>query len=145
VHLLFGAAIGSKIGYLWLALILAFLSHYFLDLFPHTEYPIENIKNNQWQKSFPDFLRVATDFGLGIFVIFLFSDNYLKTYACAFAAIIPDGLTFLEYFFHNKLFKIHNNFHLKKIHYFKNKKIANFWRFFTQIAAVIISVILLKS
>lgn len=143
-HLLLGAVIGSKINSFILAVILAFLSHYFLDLFPHIEYPIENIKNNQWQKSLPDFLRVFTDFGLGIFIIFLLSDNSLKTYICAFAAILPDGLTFMEYFFHNKLFKIHNDFHLKKIHYLKNKKIANFWRFFTQLVVVIIAIILLR-
>ena len=29
------------------AIVLAFLSHYFLDIFPHVEYSIENIKKNR--------------------------------------------------------------------------------------------------
>jgi hypothetical protein len=144
-HLLLGAVIGEKIKYLVLAIILSFLSHYFLDLFPHIEYPIENIKNNQWQKSFQDFLKVAVDFCLGIFIIFLLSDNSIKVYICAFFAILPDGLTFLGYFLKNRLIKIHNDFHLKEIHFLKDKKISSYWRFLTQVIVIIISVILLKS
>jgi len=142
-HLLLGAVIGLKVKYLGLAIILAFLSHYFLDLFPHIEYPIENIKNNQWQKSFLDFLRVAIDFCSGIFIIFLLSDNSLKVYLCAFFAILPDGLTFLEYFWHNNFFKKHNEFHLEKVHIFRYKKISNFWRFLTQSIVIILSIYLL--
>jgi len=144
VHLLFGAAIGAKIQYFFLAVILSFLSHYFLDLFPHTEYPIENIKNNQWQDSFPDFLRVVIDFCLGILIIYLLSDNSLKIYVCAFFAILPDGLTFLEYFWKNNCLQKHNDFHRKKIHVLKYKKISVFWRFTTQIIAVIVSVLLIR-
>ena len=47
VHLLFGAAVGSSVKNLPIAIILAFLGHYFLDLFPHIEYPIENIRKKQ--------------------------------------------------------------------------------------------------
>jgi len=144
VHLLFGAAIGSRIKYFWLAILLSFLSHYFLDIFPHIEYPIENIKNNQWQKSFSDFLRVITDFILGVSIIFLLSDNSFKVWICAFFAILPDGITFLEYLFHNIFLKKLNSFHTKKIHFLKNKKISIFWRFLNQIVVVIISILLLK-
>jgi len=145
VHLLFGAAIGSKIEYFCLALILAFLSHYFLDLFPHTEYPIENIKNNQWQKSLPDFLRVATDFMLGILIIFLVSENSLKIYICSLLSVLPDMLTLLNKFLNTNLLKKHDNFHLKKIHFLKDKKISQFWRFLTQVTVIVVSILLLKS
>jgi len=144
-HLLFGAAISSKIGFFWLAVIMAFLSHYLLDLLPHNEYPIGNILNNQWRKSFPDFLKVIADFCLGIFLIFLLSDNSIKTYTCAIVTIIPDGLTFLEFFWHNKFLKKHNQFHREEIHILKKKKIPLFWRFLTQIIIIILSILLLKS
>jgi len=144
-HLLFGAAISLKIEYFWLALILAFFSHYFLDLFPHTEYPIENIKNNQWRKSLPDFLRVVADFVLGILIIFLVSENSLKIYICALTAVLPDMLTLLNKFLNIGLLKKHDYFHLEKIHFLKDKKIPQFWRFLTQIVVIVISILLLKS
>jgi len=141
-HLLVGAVIGFKIKFLGLAIILAFLSHYLLDLFPHIEYPIENIKNNHWQKSFPDFLRVVIDFCLGIFIIFLLSDNFFKVYICAFFAILPDGLTLLNKILTKNLFNKHDYFH-EKIHFLKHKKISNLWRFLSQIIVIIISILLL--
>jgi len=144
-HLLLGAVIGLKVKSFFLAIILAFLSHYFLDLFPHIEYPIENIKNNQWRKSFPDLLKIAIDFCLGIFIIFLLSDNSFKVYVCSFFAILPDGLTLLSQIIHNSLLNKHDHFHHDKIHILKYKKIPKFWRFLTQIVVVIISILLLKS
>lgn len=134
VHLLLGALIGQKISNLFLAIILAFLSHYFLDLFPHIEYPIENITNKNWKKSLPDFLKVSLDFLAGIFLILIFSGNQPIIYVCAFFAILPDGLSL----FHR------SNFHNEKIHFLKNKKISNFWRIFSQVAAAIICLIFFK-
>jgi len=144
-HLLFGALIGQQIHIFWIAIILSFFGHYFLDFFPHIEYPIENITKNQWQKSFPDFLKVAIDFLLGIFVIFSLSNNSFIVYACSFFAILPDGLSLLSRFCpNNKLLKNHDYFHHKKIHILKDKKISVFWRFLTQIIVVIIAIFLLK-
>ena len=144
VHMLFGAWIGQKISNLFLAVILAFLSHYFLDLLPHIEYPIENIEKKQWSKAAPDILRVILDFLLGILLITLFSNNHPIIYICALFAILPDGFTILSYFFPNKILEIHNKFHHQKIHFLKDKKISKFWRITSQVTVVIVSIIMFK-
>ena len=143
-HLLLGAAIGSKINNIPLAVILAFLSHYFLDLFPHIEYPIENIKKNQWSKAKKDILKVFIDFSLGILLILFLSKNYPLIYFCAFFAILPDGLSLLNSFIKNDFLLKHSKFHQEKIHFLKGKKISVFWRIFTQIISIIISILLIK-
>lgn len=168
VHLLFGAAIGSVIKNVPLAIILAFLSHYFLDILPHIEYPIKNIEGKQWRKAMPDILRVILDFCIGILLIAIFSNPSTNSeqfviYACAFLAILPDGFNVLNNLLQNKVLEIHNKLH-QKIHFFKIhpvkyreavilpkvklfdrvKKISSFWRISTQVAVVLISVMLLK-
>ena len=143
-HLLLGDAIGSKIQNIPLALLLAFLSHYILDVIPHIEYPIKNIENKKWGEIFPDILKIILDFCLGIFFIFIFSKNQPIVYLCAFMAILPDVITGLNHLFPNKIFALHDKFH-KKIHFLKNKKIPVFWRIASQISVVIISIILINS
>ncbi|OGZ70669.1 MAG: hypothetical protein A3F47_00215 [Candidatus Staskawiczbacteria bacterium RIFCSPHIGHO2_12_FULL_38_11] len=143
--MLFGAAIGALVQNALLAIILAFLGHYFLDVFPHIEYKIENIKNKIWKNSLPDFLKVFLDFCLGILIISLFSKNNLVIYICAFVAMVPDGLTLVSYAFPNKISKAHDYMHTQKIHYLtKQKKFPIFWRITTQAIAIIISIALLK-
>lgn len=139
-HLLFGAAIASKIEYAPLAIILAFLSHYLLDLIPHAEYPIENIEKKQWRKVLLDVLKVSVDFFLGTLLIFIFSNNQPIIYVCAFFAILSDGLSLLNSFFPNRILKMHSDFHRKKIHFLKYKKISIFWRIFSQMIIVAISI-----
>jgi len=134
VHLLLGALIGQKILNPFLAIILAFLSHYFLDLIPHVEYNIKNIKKKQWQVAYPEFLKVFLDFISGVFLIYIFSSNHFAIYACAFFAILPDGLSLFY----------RSNFHQEKIHFLKNKKISVAWRISSQVIAVIIFLILFK-
>ncbi len=145
IHLLFGAVIGSVLKSLPLAVFFSFLGHYFLDLFPHIEYPIENIKNNRWGQSFFEILAITIDFVLGIFLIWLLSENSFKIYASAFFAVLPDGLTILSKFSSNKLLKKHDHFHHNMVHILKNKKIPKLWRFSTQVAWVVIFIFLLKS
>ena len=150
VHMLLGATIGSKVSNIFLAITLAFLSHYFLDFLPHIEYPIENINKNQWRKAIPDFLRVALDFFIGALLIFIFSKLALPAgrqaivYTCAFFAILPDGLTILEYVFPNRILKFHSYIHRKKIHLLRDKKIPIFWRIFSQATVVVICILFLK-
>lgn len=127
VHMLLGALIGQKIINPFWAVILAFLSHYFLDIFPHIEYPIENIKNKMWKKSAPDIFRVFLDFYAGIILILFFSSNSWQIYICAFFAILPDGLSLLW----------QSKFH-EKIHFLKHKKISVFWRILSQVAVVLL-------
>ncbi|OGZ84101.1 MAG: hypothetical protein A2599_03815 [Candidatus Staskawiczbacteria bacterium RIFOXYD1_FULL_39_28] len=142
VHMLVGALIGQKTSGLFLAIILAFLSHYFLDLFPHIEYSIKNIKGGLWRKSILDFIKIFLDFLAGLILIFFLSKNYLINYACAFFAILPDGLTVLSYLMPNKILNRHDFFHRKQVHFLKYKKISVFWRISYQ-AIVIISTVFL--
>jgi len=144
VHMLFGASIGLIFQNTPLAFFLAFLSHYLLDIFPHIEYPIYNIQNKNWKKSFYDFLKVFLDFLIGILLIFLFSNNKLIVYICALFAILPDGLT-LIHSLSPKILNWHHKIHAETIHYLtKQKNFPVFWKIFTQVITVIISIILLQ-
>ncbi len=143
--MLLGAVVGAKVKNIPLAILLALLCHYFLDLFPHVEYSITKIKDKTWNKALPDFLKVLLDFLLGIFIISLFSKNQLMIYLCALVAIIPDGFTLLSSVFPNRILKFHDAIHTGKIiHYFKYKKISNVWRIATQVITVIVCIILLR-
>ncbi|MGD0576555.1 MAG: hypothetical protein ABSA74_00560 [Candidatus Staskawiczbacteria bacterium] len=144
VHLLFGALIGKEISNPFLAIILAFFGHYFLDFLPHIEYPIKNIKNNQWRKAAPDISRVASDFSAGILLIFLFSNNHSIIYVCAFFAILPDGFSLLNSLTENKILAKHSELHQGKLHFLENKKIPKFWRIFSQVIVVVICIYFLK-
>ena len=144
IHLLFGAAVGSAVKNIPLAVVLAFLSHYFLDFLPHIEYDIANIREKQWQKKLAVILKVILDFCLGILLILIFSNNQPILYLYAIIAMLPDALTIVNNFLSNKILEAHYAFHTKKIHFLKYKKISVFWRISSQIAAIIISIILLK-
>lgn len=150
VHMLFGAAIGSVVRNVPLAIALALLGHYFLDIFPHIEYldsvehSIKKIKTGRFKNYLPDMSKVALDFLLGILVILIFSKNYLIIYVCALIAAIPDGLTVVSRLFPNKILAEHDKIHNQKIHYLtKKKKFSLLWRISTQFLAIIISIILL--
>lgn len=145
VHMLFGAGLAAVIKNPFGAIVLAFVSHYFLDFFPHIEYPIKNIESKKFRKSLPDFLKVFLDFFIGITLIFFFSNNQAITYFCAFFAIAPDGLTFLKRFLKNNFLKKHSQFHQQKLHFLRDKKISIFWRVLNQIIVVMVSIILIGS
>lgn len=142
-HLLTGAALASKIHCAPLALSLAFLSHYFLDLIPHQEYSIENIREKRWKKSQLDFLKVFLDISFGTFFILLLAKNNPLIFTAAFLAILPDGFTLLSLVFPNKMLRIHDNFH-QKIHFLEYKKIPVFWRIFSQVLVVSLAIFFLR-
>ncbi|MCX6721199.1 MAG: hypothetical protein NT026_01185 [Candidatus Staskawiczbacteria bacterium] len=132
VHMLLGAAMGHVVKNPILAIIMAYLSHYLLDFIPHIEYDVKKLK------------KIILDLCLGILFIFLFSKNNPVIYICAFFAILPDGFTVLNNLFPNKILEIHNKLHTKKIHFLRdNKKISNFWRVFSQLLIIFISILLL--
>jgi len=142
--MIFGAAIGSIIKSPILAIILAFLGHYFLDLIPHVEYQAKNLENKQWKKALPDIMKVFLDFFCGVILIFIFSKNYPLVYICGFFAILPDLLFVASEITKINLLKLHDYFHGDNvIHFLKNKKISNFWRILSQIFIVILSIYLL--
>ena len=144
VHMLFGAVFGTIIKNPILAIFLALLGHYFLDIFPHIEYSISNIRNKNWRESLPDWLKVVLDFLLGLLIIFLFSKNNPLIYICGFVALIPDALTIISDLFPNRLLHIHDIIHTQKIHYLtKQKNFPVFWKIFSQVLVTVISIILL--
>jgi len=142
-HLIVGAAIISKVKFLPLAFFLAFLSHYFLDFIPHWEYSVKNIKEKRWKNSFSDFLKVALDAFLGLFLIFIFSKNLPLALLGGFFALLPDGALFINLIFPNKLSRTFEYFH-QKVHYPKDKKISPFWGIFSQILIVLIAIFFLR-
>jgi hypothetical protein len=141
-HLLAGAVIGTKIKLLWVAIVLSLMSHYLLDSIPHSEYNIKNIEEKLWKKSYIDFIKVFTDFALGISIIFLLSDNSPLVYICALVALIPDGLALLSRIFKFEILKWHDHFHHDQVHKLKNK-ISDSGRFFAQTTIIAVLVILL--
>lgn len=132
VHLLTGAALAAKIKFSPLALILAFFSHYILDLIPHWEYSIKNIKGKRWGKSLPDFLKATIDFSSGILLIFIFSENQPIIYAGALIAILTDGFTMIGLILSNEWLRTHDDLH-QKIHFLRDKKVPSFWKIFSKI------------
>ena len=137
VHMLFGAAVGLSINNIYIAIIVAFLSHYFLDLFPHIEYNIKSTRRNA-------IIKILTDLCLGFLLVFIFSKNLSIAYVYAIVAIMPDGLTVLGKLLPNKILATHTYIHTQKVHFLKHKKISTFWRIFSQIMAIVISIILLR-
>ncbi len=140
VHFLFGAAIGSTITNIPLAIVLAFFSHYFLDFFPHIEYSIENIEKKQWRKITPDILKISLDFFSGILFVFLLSKNQPIIYICALFSLLPDAGNVLRRIAPNKF---RDKFH-EKVHFLKDKKISFFWRILSQIMVLVLSIFLLN-
>lgn len=143
-HLLAGAVLSTRIKFLPLALLFAFLSHYLLDFLPHQEYSIENIRQRRWKKSFFDFFKVALDISFGILIIILFK-NHFHAFIGGFFAILADGFVLLSLIFpKSKSLKKHYSFHFEKIHFFKTQKISLFWEIFSQTLIIFVSILLLS-
>ena len=142
VHLLCGAAIAVLVKPLWLALILAFLSHYVLDALPHWEYSVALIEEKVWNKSLRDFLKVLLDISLGYLVLFSLGRDASGILLAAFAAIVPDGLTFLNIVGDGKILSWLQEAH-EKIHY--SKKTAPFWRYFFPLLIILAAVAVLAA
>jgi hypothetical protein len=141
--MLVGAAIGYKIHNYWLAFILAFLSHFILDAIPHREYEIDSlIEKKVSRKSIFDLFQVFLDcaIGLAIILIFIEKSPYI-TYALlgAFAAMIPDGLTFLHWQTNAPWLKKITDFHRFTIH--REEKTPLFWGIASQLVIFVIALI----
>ena len=137
--------IGSLVNNVPLAIVLAILSHYLLDLFPHIDYPLTAEERKNKRKILFGFLKLAIDFLSGILIIMLFSSGRPIVYVCALAAIMPDLLTAFRYTVPNKFFEKHYQFHSKIIHtlFLKDKKISNFWKVFAQVVVIAVSTALM--
>ncbi len=143
-HILVGVAIITLVQNPILGLIFVLLSHYFLDLLPHTEYAIKTIRGRQWLQSLPDFSKVFIDIALGLGIAILIAGYSPLVLIAAFFAIFPDGLTLLHCIFPiNGLLKKHVKIHVAINAIDENKKIPVFWGIVTQIIISIIAVFLL--
>ena len=141
--MLFGAAIGSYINNIPVAILLAFLSHYLLDFIPHIDYSLKDTHKKGWVLFLPNISKIILDICSGIIIILIFSKNYPIIYICTFFSMLPDSFTVLNNLLPNKILESHFKLH-NKIHFLKDKKISNFWRILSQILIVIISIIMFK-
>ena len=118
-HILVGAAIGLKIKNPVLVFIAAFLSHFVLDIIPHSEYNVEVLTEKPSKRFIMPCLKIFIDLIFGLGIVFgaskmlsrmeTFSINNL--YLGVFSAALPDGLTVLYWLYwqmrknKNKVFK----------------------------------------
>jgi hypothetical protein len=133
VHATFGAAVASLVpSHPVLGFVLGFSSHLVLDAIPHKDYelisletgPDKNLKTiDLIQKKFSlirDILLVSFDAVIGFILAFMFFFNPIHPaifFIGAFAALIPDGLTFLYLIFKHKALSHFFDFHTDFIHY----------------------------
>ena len=133
VHATFGAAVASMVpSHPVIGFTLGFVSHFALDAIPHRDYDlisVESIPNkkfqlvDQIQKKFSlirDVVFVSFDALIGFCLAFLFFFNPAHPtifFIGAFAALIPDGLTFLYLLFKHKSLSHFFDFHTDFIHY----------------------------
>jgi len=144
-HILTGVAIIILVQNPILGLIFVLLSHYFLDLFPQTEYSVKNIRNRQWSKSLPDFLKTFLDIVLGLSIVFLTVGYTPLILIAVFVAILPDGFTLLHSIFPaNSLLKKHMEIHAAINNVCENKKFPAFWGIVSQVAIILIAILLLR-
>lgn len=143
-HILIGAAIITSVQNPILGLIFVILSHYFLDLFPQTEYTIKTIRAGQWSKSLPDFLKVFLDIVLGLMIVFFLIGYSPLILLASAVSLLPDGLTLLHCVFPvNKLLKRHMKIHGAINAVCENKKIPAFWGIISQIIVMAAAIYLL--
>lgn len=90
-HALTGALIGFSISDPWIALPLAFISHFILDVIPHYG---SNQNSNSWIKStkFKTILAIDICFclALGVLLLILQPKGFILALFCAIIATSPD-------------------------------------------------------
>ncbi|MDB5168936.1 MAG: hypothetical protein JWO41_292 [Candidatus Saccharibacteria bacterium] len=100
-HFITGALIAATVQRPLLALPLAFVSHFALDVIPHYGYGTMPLKERDQKKHF--ILKQAVDiyFALGLFWLlpFLLRDRQapIVTALCMFAAFVPDAIWSAQY------------------------------------------------
>ncbi len=147
-HILVGAAIALKIKNPILVFIAAFLSHFVLDLIPHSEYNINVLyglkfsrkffRENLSRKYILAYLKILSDFFLGIFLIsFILSVHSLKfsplIYLGIFSSILPDIITII--FWQTKILVFKRFLHFRKIH--------SWWGILPQIGLCLIVILII--
>ncbi|MGH7240254.1 MAG: hypothetical protein ACREHG_09375 [Candidatus Saccharimonadales bacterium] len=153
VHAVFGAGVGWETyrftGNIPLSIAVAFASHYFLDLFPHTEY-LESVQESvgSLQKrdgeKLGDAVKIDVDFLAGFLVVGLIARQPLLASVFAFTALIPDGLTVVYLLKPLAFMTLHQRWHGDVIQYITKQKRFPAWvGVATQVIAAITGVALL--
>lgn len=98
VHLLAGAAIGSRIKNYWAIFICSVALHFLLDLLPHWEYLTEAQTMDSSGLGFSLIvIKALIDLAAGLFLVYWFYHNsprFAPVLLGAFFAVLPDGLVF---------------------------------------------------
>jgi len=142
LHFLLGSAIASRIKPFFVALILCFLSHYFLDSLPHHEYSVKNIKEKNWKSAQLDFLKILLDISLGATASLFFAKNPYLALAGGGVAVFPDFLSFLSLLFSkNRVFAFHQKLH-HKIHCPTIKEYNPVLKILSEIGVILLALLL---
>lgn len=170
-HFITGATITKIVPNKPLAYLLAFLSHFVLDIFPHSDYPLSGLdKGPKNKKFYNDLIKIIADISFGIIYIIISAnvfDNFKigPAIISGFIAIFPDLLNGLLYLIHEgnflhlikgqllentKNFSSQNKKPINFIHRFvhdkifpQKEKVNLFIGISTQVIVVIIDTILL--
>ena len=101
MHLLVGAVIGKYIGNIWLVIFLALISHYILDMIPHTPMPTppgylkKGLKGTSKKLLLLESIEPILGIFFVLFLIYLNKETSLPMIFGAFFAWFPDMITFL--------------------------------------------------
>lgn len=101
IHLLLGILIGKSIGSLWLIIPFAILSHYLLDMIPHTPMPTpegfrdNGIKGVSKKMILLESIEPIFGIALALFIISTLTESPTFLVAGAFFAWFPDIITFI--------------------------------------------------
>jgi len=107
LHSIAGAILASNSKNVGEAIFIGLISHYFFDSLPHNDYRIEKIEAGDFKTASKEFLKVFIDLLIGLSIIFylIYSNRLEQTLLVltgAFFAILPDGLSFLNFSVKNK-------------------------------------------
>jgi len=132
VHAVFGAAVAGMVpSHPMAGFVLGFASHFVLDAIPHRDYDLISVESGPGkkfqlvdllQKKFAlirDMFLVSFDALIGFCLAFVFFFNPVHPFIFfigAFAALIPDGLTFLYLLLKHKPLGHFFDFHVSFIH-----------------------------
>lgn len=149
VHMLVGAAIGSKVRNYWAIFILALISHFILDAIPHWEYTglAADVSGDVFMAVT---VKALLDILIGVSVIsWLFKSSRLVCPAIwgAFFALLPDGLIFTyvlaQVFFNwQPTFLISPIAFHDKIHYTDGADLL-FWRIVAEAIITVLAIFIL--
>lgn len=109
VHALVGAAISSQVKITWLGWVLAFFSHFILDLIPHYNYTLKGTAFSRKSKNFwLLLLKIGLDLAAGLILIIIFNGhkgNLTNVLIGGFLGMLPDAFNAASYLFKNRGWK----------------------------------------